>query len=52
MVQELDDYCEKDDVSDWELDFIVDMFMYAEEHRGYTAKQKEHVIRLWEKYCG
>lgn len=40
-----------DELNEWETDFIIDMCRYRDERRGYTPKQREHVIRLWEKYC-
>ena len=47
LVEELDDYVKDNNVTDWELNFIADLFGKA----TFSFKQKEQIIRLWEKYC-
>jgi len=51
MVEELDVYAGNENVTDWELDFIGDMHNLCLQKRSYTVKQRDHIIRLWEKYC-
>lgn len=47
MVEELDDYVRDNDVTELELNFIGDLFGKT----TFSFKQKENIIRLWEKYC-
>lgn len=51
MVKEIDDKARDENFTDWELTFTADMMLRREDHRGYTPGQKEHILRLWEKYC-
>lgn len=51
IVKEIDEYIGGNDVTDWELNFISDMMELRRQVRGYTVKQREHILRIWEKYC-
>jgi hypothetical protein len=47
LVEELDQYCKDNDVTDWELDFISDMMG----QKSFYGKQPDNILRMWEKYC-
>ena len=51
MVEELDSYAGSNFVTDWELNFIADMFGIKLQGRSYSARQSEIIVDLHEKYC-